>query len=88
VPRTALRDGSRVWLMNQEGTLEIREVQEVWGDDAYVYLSGGIGSGDLLITSDLAAPVPGMALRTPDQSPARLPKDGSGGRTAQGEQGS
>jgi RND family efflux transporter MFP subunit len=86
VPRSALRDGSYVWLMNKEETLEIREVQEVWGDDAYVYLSGGLMSGDLLITSDLATPIPGMALRTPDKSPARLPEGASEGQGTPAEQ--
>jgi len=64
IPRTALRDGNRVWVMNSDGTLDIREVAIEWSSDDYVCLSGGLVSGDLVVTSDLAAPVQGMALRT------------------------
>jgi RND family efflux transporter MFP subunit len=64
IPRTALRNGNFVWIMSAEKTLEIREVSIAWGGKDHVYLSEGIQDGDLLITSDLAAPVAGMLLRT------------------------
>lgn len=64
IPRTALRDGSHIWIVSSNNTLDVREVQVVWGGHDQVYISGDLPKGSLLITSDLAAPVPGMALRT------------------------
>jgi len=64
VPRTALRDGNRVWVMQPDNTLDIRTVKVVWSGNEHVYVTDGLGEGDQLVTSDLAAPVQGMALRT------------------------
>ena len=89
VPRTALRDGSRVWVMSGEGTLDIREVKVAWSGQDSVCVSDGLAAGDLLVTSDLGAPVQGMALRTAG-SPARAgrpsSRPGPGRREAAGPQ--
>jgi len=63
VPRTALRDGRCVWVMRPDGTLDIRQVKTVWSGNEHVYVTDGLSEGDLLITSDLGAPIQGMALR-------------------------
>jgi hypothetical protein len=76
VPRTALRDGNRVWIMGPENALLIRELEPAWSGDGKVYVSEGLSDGDLLVTSDLAAPVEGMALRTAD---AGQPRQRTGG---------
>jgi multidrug efflux pump subunit AcrA (membrane-fusion protein) len=70
--RTALRDGSRVWVMGKDGKLEIRDVTIAWSGARHVCVSEGLNDGDKVVTSDLGAPVPGMALRTGDAKP---PKD-------------
>jgi RND family efflux transporter MFP subunit len=64
VPRSALRDGDRVWLMGPDDELVIRDVDTVWRERTVVYVSDGLTDGDRLITSRIAAPVPGMKLRT------------------------
>lgn len=63
VPRGALRDGSRIWVMTPDGALDIRPVDVLWSGNDDVYVSDGLKDGELMITSDLAAPVQGMALR-------------------------
>ena len=63
VARTALRDGDRVWVMQADRTLDVRKVKIVWGGLDHVFVTDGLHEGDLLVTSDLAAPVQGMALR-------------------------
>ncbi len=70
VPRSALRDGNRVWVMTPEGTLAIRPVRLAWGSDTHVCVSEGLSAGDRLLVSDLGAPVEGMALRTRERGPA------------------
>jgi len=63
VPRTALRDGNRAWVVAPDGTLDIREVEIVWRAQESVCVSKGLHDGEEIVTSDLAAPVQGMALR-------------------------
>jgi len=74
IPRTALHDGSCVWVMQPDNTLDIRNVDIVWGGNEHVYINDGLDEGDLLITSDIAAPVKGMSLRTNDSSRAQPQK--------------
>jgi RND family efflux transporter MFP subunit len=64
VPRIALRDGNRVWVMSPKKTLEIREVTIVWSNDEEITIDSGLASSDALIVSDLAAAVQDMLLRT------------------------
>jgi len=66
VQRTALRDGSRVWLMNDRDMLKIEEVDIAWKDRDFAYVRAGLSTGDLLITSALGTPVEGMSLRLKD----------------------
>ena len=73
IPRTALHEGDRVWVMLPGETLDIRNVVVVWSNDDFVYVSEGLSDGDLLVTTDLGAPVQGMALRTTD-SPEMQPE--------------
>ena len=47
-----------------KGTLDIRNVEIAWSTADAVYVSTGLDAGDLLVTSDIGAPVEGMALRT------------------------
>ena len=60
--RSILRDGNTVWVYNS-GVLEIKEVSLAWKEDGQVFVKSGISAGDAVITSDLPAPVKGMALQ-------------------------
>lgn len=64
IDRTSIRDGHFVWVMLPDGTLDIRKVGIIWAGNNHVFVSEGLEAGDLLIVSDLGAPVEGMALRT------------------------
>ncbi len=61
--RNFLKEDQTVWVYN-EGVLDIRKVKIIWKEDGQVFVSSGIRPGDKLITSDLPAPVNGMALQT------------------------
>ncbi len=74
IPRSALRDGSRIWVVNADLRLEIRLVEPVWSDEKSIFLDQGLADGEQLIVSDLAVPVAGMALRierSGQESPAQ-----------------
>jgi len=71
--RALVRDGDRAWVMNDAGELEIRPIETIFRNREYVMVSAGLKPGDLLVTSDLPAPVAGMPLRTPDDAPSAPP---------------
>jgi len=68
IPRSALHSGKNVWIMKPNNTLEIRSVQVIRSDEGHVIISKGLREGELLITSDLAAPVEGMLLQASKNS--------------------
>jgi hypothetical protein len=89
VDRTSLREGWQVWVMTDAGTLDIRPVSIVWSGEEKVFVRDGLAEGDMLITSDLGAPVEGMLVRTAESRtrPAGPPDGGAGtnpGREGQG----
>jgi len=63
IPRTALRDNTRIWLVSNDGKLEIRTVETLWRDAQSVLLADGLQPGEQLIVSDLSKPVKGMPLQ-------------------------
>jgi RND family efflux transporter MFP subunit len=66
LPRSALREEDRLWLVGADETLEIRPVEVAWRDAASVYIGGGLAAGERVILTDLAIPVPGMPLMIQD----------------------
>ncbi len=63
IRRNYLRDGSHVWIMNDQDTMEIRPVRIVFRDKDIVYISEGIRHGERIVTTDISAPVNGILLR-------------------------
>ena len=69
IPRMALREGDKVYRRTNEGTLAIAPVDIVWREPEAVLVRGGLDEGDVVITSELAAPVEGMKLRLEGETP-------------------
>jgi len=69
LPRAVMQDGKRVWVYD-DGTLDIRKVTLVWKSTDAVYLDTGVRAGEKVVTSALATPVQGMALKIADAQPA------------------
>ena len=63
--RRLLRDGDQVWVMDGAGKLEIRPVHVQYRDVDWVLVDQGLNDSERLVLSDLATPVPGLQLRTP-----------------------
>jgi RND family efflux transporter MFP subunit len=61
--RYLLHDGDNIWLFTSQNTLAIQPVKVIYRRKNDVVISEGISAGDRIITTDLAAPVEGMALR-------------------------
>lgn len=63
LPREYLRKNDTVWI-NQDGKLSIREVEVVFRDKNFAYLSKGVEAGEEVVTTNLASVTEGAALRT------------------------
>jgi RND family efflux transporter MFP subunit len=66
-------ENDEVWIMDDEGRLEIRHVEVIFSDVDQVYVTTGLTEGEKLVVTDIAAPVGGMPLRVAPaegQSPA------------------
>ncbi len=60
--RNSVRDGNTILIHGSDGRLVIREVAAAHKDSGYVYFTEGIDDGELVITSDIAAPIASMRL--------------------------
>jgi len=80
IPRLALRDQGRVWVMSGK-KLQIRKVEVVWAREETVLVRGDLRSGETVVTSRIAAPIEGMLLYTKEDQPNK-PDEGQGGEEA------
>lgn len=77
IEREHLREGDRLWIMNSDATLEIREIDIVFRGLNEVFVADGVQTGEQLVITDLAAPVAGMPLRNKDnEKRSPLPPSG------------
>lgn len=79
--RGALRDGNKVFLMTQEGTLKKRKVEILWRQENKVLVASGLKEGDRVVVSPLSAAIDGMKLRVPGEktTPPETPPDSKAG---------
>ena len=78
ISRETLRDGDRVYLMGDDGQLEIRPVEVVFRTSDAVY-TRGVRTGERLVTTDLSAAVEGMPLRLREVPTAPVQRGAEGG---------
>lgn len=70
IARSNLHDGNTVWLMNDEGKLDIRQVEVSYRGRDTVIVKSGISNDENLVVSTLAAPITGTPLRLIEDSNA------------------
>lgn len=66
IPRDAIHEGGTVWLMRDNKTLEIREVDVLWKNRTSAMVRGGLAPGEKLITSPLSFASEGMPVADVD----------------------
>lgn len=64
IPGSALRAGNIVYVVNTEGTLEIRHVDVAQDTPELAVISAGLKPGELVVTSAIRNPIQGMPLAT------------------------
>ena len=60
IPRAALREGNKIWVVGQIPELKILDCEVVWTLKETVLVSNNLDRGDKLIVSDLRVALPGM----------------------------
>jgi len=78
VPRAALHDGDRVWIVDDDGRLRARTVEVAWREHDRVLVSSGIAAGERMVVTPLAAPTEGTAVSV---APAAAPETAVAVRT-------
>ena len=68
VPRRAVFDGNRVWVVTDESTLESRALNMVWSDADRLWVQKGLEDGARLVTSRVEG-IEGMPVRTREAAP-------------------
>jgi RND family efflux transporter MFP subunit len=74
IPRNALRENGVIWIATTEEKLDIRNVEVLWRDSSTVLIQNGISDGELLVVSDLTAPINGMDVNTGGETTTDKPK--------------
>ena len=83
IPRTALRDGDRLWAVDASNTLQIHETELRWVDGETLLVNNTLAPGEKLIVSGLRAALPGMEVDpqpAPDSTPWQPSAPPSAGR--------
>ena len=85
IDRSWLRDGDTLWVLSDDGRLEIRTVEVLYRGADQVYLRDGLKAGERIVVSDLAVPVEGMPLRTGADNPAGEKEKPAAGTSSGGD---
>lgn len=72
LPRFVLRNDNTVLVANGERELEVREVAVARAEARQVYITSGVGNGELVITTTLDAPIPGTRLVIRGEEPEKV----------------
>ena len=80
IPRTALRPGDQVWVIDQQGKLRIRQVQVARAGIEQAVITDGLASGDRVCISNLQYVTDGMAVRVEGDPVPAAEKSGPDGK--------
>ncbi len=64
VPRTVLREGSTIWVMDEQGMLRIKEVGVLRTEKDRIIINSGLDDGDNIVLTRISGAADGLRLRT------------------------
>ncbi len=70
IARAHVHDGNKVWLMDDDGLLEIREIEVAFRNREEVIIHQGLEDGERIVISALSSPITGTPLRLEDNADA------------------
>ena len=68
LPRSALYDRNKIFVVNEDETISIREIKIIRSSKDIVIVSDGIGNGDLVITTPVSNAIDGMKVEVYQES--------------------
>jgi len=74
IPSELLREGDKLWIMDDDSKLDIRPVEVLWRQSGHVLIGGGLQEGERIVSSHISVPLPGAALREADAEEPGRPK--------------
>jgi RND family efflux transporter MFP subunit len=72
IERDLIHDGDQLWIMDDQGQLDIRPVKIAFRSQSHVLVTDGVQEGERLITTNLPSPVQGMTLQLKDAETAGM----------------
>ena len=63
VPRSSLRPGNQVWIIDEEQQLRMQDIDVVRADEKSLYVSSGVSDGQLICITSLENPLPGTQVQ-------------------------
>lgn len=66
VPEAGLREGDKVWIVDENNFLRIRQVEVILAKDDSFLISNGLQNGDRIVVTPLSTALDGMLLRVSD----------------------
>jgi len=85
LPRSVLSADNTVLIANEQRQLEIRPVSVVRAEPKNVYISEGVDDGELVVTTSMDAPIPGMGLVISGEEPLDPPDSDDAGDAEAGQ---
>jgi len=70
VPRSALREGDRIWVVDGDNQLHIRDAEILWTRQDTVLIANVINPGEQLVISGLRTALPGMKVDPQPDAPS------------------
>jgi RND family efflux transporter MFP subunit len=85
--RSHIHEGNSVWLMDNKGLLDIRQVDVIFRGRNHVIVNGGMKDTERLVTSALSSPVAGIPLRLQqkDEAPGQEQAMAAGKKRGEGK---
>ncbi len=73
IPRAALREGNRIWLVKPDNRIRIADPEILWRQEETIFISNILQQGERLIVSDLRSALPEMEVRPRLLEPSETP---------------
>lgn len=74
IPRKAVRGAKQIYVIGDDKKLNVKNVEILRSDDKFIYIAGGLNTGEQVILTKLATVINGMSLRLKS---APLPENNS-----------
>jgi hypothetical protein len=72
VPRRAVVEGNKVWIVDENDKLDSREITVAWREIEHLLVNDGLRDGDRVVTSQIPTPSHGLPVVIATPSPSAV----------------